>query len=389
MLARVTYDKPLTSVPTEHLAARTSVKWKAFDNDVLPMFIAEMDVNPAPAVVDAVTEAVRVGDLGYPMRERYPAALADFTQRRYGWSFDTDLAVVVGDVMSGAMEALRTVVPWDAPVVVTPPVYEPFFAYLRHAGHPIVEAPLGTDGRLDLDALERAFASATRAGPAGFLLCNPHNPTGVVHTREELLAVSSVAHRYGVRVVADEIHAPLVYADSAFVPYLTVDPRGVAVHSASKGFNLAGLKCAVMIFGGDVAQDRARVPEVVEHASSHFGVLSHVAALQHGDAWLDALLHELDENRQLLDAELRAKLPEVGYRMPQGTYLGWLDCRGLGLDGEPGDVFLERGRVAFSRGPWFGTGGAGFVRFNLATHPDRVVDAVDRMAASVGAPARA
>jgi cysteine-S-conjugate beta-lyase len=168
------------------------------------------------------------------------------------------------------------------------------------------------------------------------------------------------------------------------VPYLTVPGggSGIALHSASKGWNLAGIKAALAVAGPDAVADLARMPEVVWHGASHLGVIAHAAALTGGGAWLDDLLASLARNVALLDGLLAEHLPQVRYRPNQGTYLAWLDCRGLGLGGDPAGVFLERGRVALVPGPGFGTGGAGFVRLNLATSPEILTDAVRRMAAA-------
>jgi cystathionine beta-lyase len=268
-------------------------------------------------------------------------------------------------------------------------------------GRIIVEAPLGEDHRLDLAVIESAFQTAmANGGRAAYLLCSPHNPTGTVHTAQELAAVAALADHYRVRVIADEIHAPLVLPGAVHVPYLSVPgaENGFSMMSASKAWNLAGLKAAVAIAGPDAAEDLARIPEEVSHGPSHFGVISHTAALRGGSEWLDSLLAALDENRRLLGDLLAEHLPAVRYRPPQATFLSWLDCRALGipegsidpadrgnvlLSSGPADIFLERGRVALVAGLIFGTGGAGHVRLNYATSPEVITEAVRRMALAV------
>jgi len=369
---------PLRQLSLADLRTRGSEKWRAYPEDVLPLWVAEMDTLLAEPVHEALETAIASGDTGYPDPQVYVEAAAGFAKTRWDWAFDTDLARVVPDVMQGAMEVLHA--QRAEVVVINPPVYPPYYEYLAHTGRRVVEAPL-QEGRLDLPALERAFAEA-RPGRTSYLLCSPHNPTGTVHTAEELRAVAGLAKEYGVRVVVDEIHAPLTY-DAAFVPYLSVGDDAVVLLSASKAWNLAGLKAAVAVAGPGAADDVTGFPELVSMGASYFGVLSHTAAYTHGTPWLEDLLAGLDENRRLLGDLLARQLPEVGYRMPAGTYLGWLDCRGLGLGDDPAAVFLERGRVAFTAGRPFGTGGAGFVRFNFATHPDLVEEAVRRMVASL------
>ncbi|MGK5500971.1 MalY/PatB family protein [Streptomyces sp. URMC 125] len=377
---------PLSALGLRELRRRTSAKWRTYPEDVLPLWVAEMDAPLAGPVARALTEAVALGDTGYPSGTGYAEALAGFAADRWGWRPPVEHTALVPDVMLGITEVLKLVTgPGDA-VVVDPPVYPPFRAFVEHLGRRIVEAPLGTDLRLDHGVLEEAFARATQRGrPAAHLLCSPHNPTGTVHTRSELERVAALAERYGVRVVADEIHAPLVPSGAEHVPYLSVRGagRGFALMSASKAWNLAGLKAAVAVAGPEAAGDLARMPEEVGHGASHLGVVAHTAALRHGGEWLDAVLAALDRNRWLLGELLGRHLPGVRHRPPQGTYLAWLDCRGLGLGDDPAAVFLERGRVALSSGPDFGTGGAGHARLNLATSPEVLAEAVRRMAAAV------
>ncbi|EWM63776.1 aminotransferase B [Micromonospora sp. M42] len=243
--------------------------------------------------------------------------------------------------------------------------------------------------------MEEAFRRARAIGerPA-FLLCNPHNPTGVVHRPDELATVAELAARHGVRVVSDEIHSPLALPGARFTPYLTVPgaQNAFALLSASKAWNLAGLKAALAVAGPDAADDLARMPEEVSHGPSHFGVLAHTAAFRAGGPWLDRLLDGLDANRALLGSLLAEHLPAVSWRPPEGTYLAWLDCRALGVPTEAGDgpgvasdldgparMFLDRARVALSSGHVFGAGGAGFVRLNFATSPAVLTEAVTRM----------
>ena len=378
---------PLTALTLDRLRRRTSMKWRTHPEDVLPLWVAEMDVPIAEPIVRAVTEALEAGDTGYPAGTAYAEALASFARKRWGWSgLAVERTTVVPDVMLGVVEMLKLVTGYGDPVVVNPPVYPPFHDFVRHLDRKVVEAPLGADARIDLDILEDTFRQTAVDGRrTAYLLCSPHNPTGTVHTAEELSAVAALAERYGVRVVADEIHAPLVVGEADFVPYLSVPggERGLSLMSASKAWNLAGLKAALAVAGPAAADDLARVPEEVGHGPSHLGVIAHTAALRDGTAWLDALLTGLDANRRLLTDLLAAHLPAIRYRPGDATYLAWLDCRALGLGDDPARVFLEHGRVALNSGLPFGTGGAGHVRLNLATSPEVIEEAVRRMAAAV------
>ncbi len=391
---------PLTQLTIGELRGRTSIKWRAFPPDVLPLWVAEMDVPLAPAVAEALRSALDRSDTGYPAGTAYAEALQAFAAARWSWhGLDVGRTRLVPDVMLGIVESLRLVTGSGDAVVVTPPVYAPFFAFVTHADRRIVEAPLTPGGRLDPAALADAFARARSLGPnPAFLLCNPHNPTGTVHTRAELEQVAALAREHGVRVVSDEIHAPLVLPGATFTPFLDVAgaENGMVLMSASKAFNLAGLKAALAIAGEEAAADLARMPEEVGHGASHLAVIAHTAALHDGGPWLDALLEGLDRNRTLLAGLLAEHLPTVRYGPHEGTYLAWLDCRALGIDDDgdsvlavtsamagPARHFLDRARVALSSGHVFGTGGRGHVRLNLATTPEILTAAITAMGRSV------
>ncbi|KQZ88218.1 cystathionine beta-lyase [Phycicoccus sp. Root563] len=379
-------DNPLVGPGLAALRERRSVKWRLYGPDVLPLWVAEMDVVPAEPVQRAVIDAMRSGDTGYPWAEDYATALSAFATQRWGWTPDPAAMAIVPDVMLGVVEVLKLVTgPGDA-VVISPPVYPPFFQFVGSLGRRVVEAPLSPAGRLDPEAVERACVEATRGGGrAAYLLCNPQNPTGAVHTADELTAVLEVASAHGVRVVADEIHAPLAHPGVRFTPVASL-PAGTAaisLMSASKAFNLAGLKAAMAVPGPQARADLARIPEEVSHGASHVGVIAHRAAYLEGGPWLDALLAGLEENRRLLGSLLAQHLPEVGYREPQGTFLAWLDLRAYDLGPDPAAVLRERAKVALHPGPGFGAGGQGHARLNFGTSPEILREAVTRIAAAV------
>ncbi|QUR69828.1 MalY/PatB family protein [Mycobacterium spongiae] len=372
------------------------MKWRAHAADVLPMWVAEMDVNLAPSVADALHRAIDAGDTGYPYGTAYAEAVSEFAAERWQWhGLAVSRTAIVPDVMLGVVEMLRLVTDRGDTVIVNSPVYAPFYAFVSHDGRQVLEAPLGPDGRLDLGMLEESFARARACGgKVAYLLCNPHNPTGAVHTADELSGVAERARRFGVRVVSDEIHAPMVLSGARFTPYLSVPGAGnaLALTSASKAWNLCGLKAAVAIAGPESAADLRRLPEEVSHGPSHLGIIAHTAAFRTGGDWLDALLAGLDANRTLLGELVAERLPGVQLLRPQGTYLAWLDCRGIGVGDEktdglavvsdmsgPARWFLDNARVALSSGHVFGTGGGGHVRMNFATSRAIVTEAVSRM----------
>ena len=377
---------PLVGLSLDELRRRTSAKWRRYPPDVLPLWVAEMDTALAAPIAEALAEALAIGDTGYPEGSAYAEAFAEFASRRWGWDFDVAACANVPDVMMGIVEVLKLVTGRGDPVIINSPVYPPFYGFIRYMDRGVIEAPLNAEHRIDLAALSAAFARAVAGGRrAAFLLCSPHNPTGTVHTSIELSAVAELAERHGVRVVVDEVHAPIVYPESPHVPYLSLagTESGFALLSASKAWNLAGLKAALAVAGAGATEDLARLPQEVRHGPSHLGIIAHVAALRYGGRWLDGLLGGLDANRSLLAELLAEQLPSVRYRQPQGTYLAWLDCRALSLPDDPAAVFLERGRVALNSGTSFGTGGAGHARLNLATSAEILGEAVARMASAV------
>lgn len=376
---------PLTQLTLDDLRKRTSAKWRRYDPDVLPLWVAELDVTLAPAISEALERAVRDGDLGYSGTTAYTEAFVSFAAGAWGWDIAHDDVRAVSNVIAGYVEAIVEVTDAGSHVVVTSPVYPPFYSYLKQVDRQLLEAPLDPDLRLDMAALETAFEAATSGDRrAAFLLCNPHNPGGVVHTRMELEAVAELASRYGVAVVSDEIHAPIVYDDATFVPYLSVDPAGIALHAASKGWNLAGIPAAIAVFGPAATEARNSFTAGAHHGPTHFGAIAQAAAYRDGREWLADLIAGLDSNRRLVASLVAEHLPGARFHMPAGTYLAWIDCRALGLGDNPAAAFLKRGRVALNSGSTFGTGGAGHVRLNIGTSPAILDEAVRRMAATVG-----
>jgi cystathionine beta-lyase len=285
----------------------------------------------------------------------------------------------VTDVGVGVIEVLRTRVRPGDVVVISPPVYPPFFDWAPEASARLLSVPLAA-GRLDLSAIERAFATH----PAAYVLSNPHNPVGRVHTFDELAALVRLARLYGVLLISDEIHAPLVLPGAVFTPLLSVPGApdvAVAVVSASKAFNLAGLKCAAIVTASDrLAGLVARMPAEVHERTGHLGVLASIAAFSAGDSWLDDLIFSLAARREQLTDLLATRLPRARWTPPEATYLSWLDCSAWGADASPAARFLQEGRVAVEPGTRFGAAGAGFVRLNFATSPEILDEAVTRMA---------
>lgn len=375
---------PFDTLTLAELRQRRSEKWATYPPDVLPAFVAEMDVPLAEPIKRALIDAIERGDTGYA----HPAGLADafagFARAWFDWKVDPGRVVLVPDVMVGVAEALRLTTPPNCGIVINTPAYPPFTPTIVEYGRRVVDVPLLRVERgweLDFTGLEQAF----RAGARAYLLCNPHNPTGQVFSRAELEHVAALARRYDVVVVSDENHAPLTLPGATHTPFVSLDeqtlPPAVTVISAAKAWNLAGLKCAVVVAGSDALRTRlGTLPAEVQTRAGHLGVLAAIAAFREGRPWLRALLAHLDRNRHLLTDLLAIHLPAVGYLPPRASYLAWLDCTALGLGDDPAAHFLAHGRVALSRGLDFGANGAGFVRLNMGTTRALLEEAVRRMA---------
>jgi len=381
----LTYGRPMTfAVDVDRLRRRRTVKWSLYGPDVLAAWVAEMDFDVAPAVRAAILAAVEREDFGYVEADlgELTAATVGFLAATSGWEISPTRVFPVADVLTGVVAALAQCgAPGDGVVVLTP-AYPPFFEIVELSGRTPVPVPLTVvDGRatFDLDAIDAALAT----GAAAVLLCNPHNPTGRVFTAAELGALAAVVERRGARVVSDEVHAPLVYPGAHHVPYASLSAvtaaHTVTVISASKTFNLAGLECAQVITSNhtDATWWRNR-PVFAVAGPTPIGIAASIAAYRDARDWHHALVARLDRNRTHLGELLAAALPTVHYRVPDATFLAWLDCTALGLD-DPARFFLDHARVALSDGPPFGAGSEQHVRLNFATSPELLERIVTQM----------
>ena len=384
-MPRKTTSIDLLVPPLAELHERRSLKWEGRAPDVLAATVAEMDFPLAPPVAEALHAAVDRHDLGYAHARipRLAEAFAGFAARRLGWRVDPERVRLLPDAMVGVIELARMLAGEDRSVALATPAYRPFLADLPAVGLDVREVPLRDDGATDLDGLRAEFERGTRV----FLLANPHNPTGRVLPRAELERLAESCAERGVWVIADEIHAPLTLSGATHVPWLEVSDAarscGIALTSASKAFNLAGLKAALLVTASERARAAAdRLPPQAVHAGL-LGVVAAEVAFAEGDAWLDAVLTQLDANRALLGRLLSEQLPEVVWTPPQASYLAWLDCRALGLGDDPAGTFLERGRLALAPGTDYGRSGAGYARLNFGTSAELVGEMVQRMAHAV------
>ncbi len=378
---------PFDEVTEEELRRRRSLKWRFYPTDVLPAWVAEMDYPLDETIQRTLQRAISESDCGYGDPNGLGDAFAEWAKARWGWDVRAADVHVVPQIVTGIAEILRVTTKPSQDVVIDTPAYPPFAQTVRSLGRAVLEIPLAThEGgyTLDLDAIERAYASMARV----HLLCSPHNPTGIVHSPDTLARLAELADHYNVIVLSDEIHAPLCLPGTIHCPFPRASPtaarRGIVLTAASKGWNVAGLKAALMVASSDETRTiLERLPPEIPFHVGHFGVLAGCAAFHDGMSWLSTVTAILDRNRQLLDELLREYLPTARYIPPQAGYLAWLDCRALGLGEDPARAFLQHGRVALSSGPPFGAPGVGFARLNIATTRTLLEEAVRRMASAV------
>jgi cystathionine beta-lyase len=373
----------------EELRGRHGGKWRMHPPEVLPAFVADMDFKVAPAIQDAIRQFIDTQDYGYG-RMGDPLALFEafsaWMARRHGWRPDPALTRANTDVVQGLFATLLAFSEPGDGVIAQTPVYPPFLRLIAESGRRLVENPLLDDGTrfvVDLEGLQRVAADASM-----ILLCNPHNPTGRVLEREELEGIAKIAAANDLTIVTDEIHGDLVYPGAIHVPMATVAEaadRTVTLTSATKGFNIAGLRASIAHFGSVALKEQfdKAVPERLLGAPGRIGIAATIAAWSEGEPWLGNVMSYLDRNRKRV-AEWAAQA-NLGHHMPEATYLAWLDCRRLevpeGLTLQ--QHFLQHAKVALSDGLDFGEPGRGHVRLNFATSAEILEEILARLATAV------
>jgi cysteine-S-conjugate beta-lyase len=372
---------------SQQLRARAGAKWTHYPADVLPAWVADMDFAVAPPIQAALEALVATQDYGYPPMTAFDDLALAFAERmrdRYGWAVEPGLVEPVTDVVQGIVAAIDVYTKPGDGVIVQTPVYPPFLKVLEWTGRRLVENPLIDDGsgyRVDLDGLARVAPEARV-----LLLCNPHNPTGRVFDRAELEGIAAAAAEHDLVVVSDEIHGDLVYPGHTHVPLASLGAeaasRTLTMTSATKAFNIAGVRCAVVHFGaaGLLDRFRAAVPDHLLGRPSRFGLDATIAAWRDGQPWLDEVLAYLDRNRARVGEWAEREAPLLRHHRPEGTYLAWFDCSPLGLNGtSPHEFCLSEAGVGLGNGADFGELGASCVRLNFATSAEILDQILDRL----------
>jgi cysteine-S-conjugate beta-lyase len=373
------------------LRARSGEKWQQYGPEALPLWVADMDFEAAAPIRRRLARALSVGDLGYPQyapATRLPDLAAARMRERFGYGVPRTQIELVSEVVQAMHVSLVQLTQPGDGVITQTPIYPPFLGVIKEHGRTLLANELrrGPEGyALDLDDL-RAKAKQAKL----LLLCNPHNPTGRAFRREELEAIAAIACEHDLFVISDEIHADLVFTPHRHIPFASLGEdaasRTITLYAASKAFNIAGLRCAVAIFGTPELKKRFnQFPRHLRGGLNGPGILATEAAWTHGDPWLADVLAYLRANRDFVADFVKRELPGVVHHAPEATYLAWLDCRVLKLAPTPHEFFLKQARVALSEGPNFGEPGVGFVRLNFATSRAILVRALEQMAKSLRA----
>lgn len=372
------------------LQTHRSEKWRGFARDVLPLPVAEMDFPVAEPIREVLLEMVKTSDLGYlGSIPELGTSFASFAKRRWNWTLNPLHVRAATDVGVAVVELLRIFTKPGDKVLFSSPVYQNFYTWMRETKVEMVDVPFlidaestdGTGWSHDWPGIEAAYKN----GVSVHLLCSPHNPLGKIYTREDLLRIAELAKKHGVIVISDEIHAPLTFKEQPFIPFLSLGESasevGVAVTAASKGWNIAGLKCAIIVSQTEKMHEKLNeLAPALHYRASLLGAFATVAAFEKGEPWLDQAIVILDENRHLIGNLIESRVPSIKYAMPHCSYLAWLDLRALNLGEDPGAVLIERAKVAFNSGHIYGALGKSHVRLNFATSPAIITEAIERIA---------
>lgn len=365
-----------------------SVKWSYFEQDILPLWVADMDFRSPEAVMQAIHERVDHGLFGYALDiEGLRAVICERMQRLYNWTVQPDQIAYLPGLVTGISIVTRAYAEPGKSVLMNPPIYPPFLGAPKGWNQEVclsnlVEMRKGDHlyYEIDFDDFEQKAATSKL-----FLLCNPHNPVGRVYTREELTRLAEICIKHDVMICSDEIHCDLILGENNHIPMASLSEeiasRTITLMAPSKTFNVPGLGCSFAIVQNpELLKKLQHAAEGVVPLVNVLGLVAAKAAYQHGQEWLDALLVYLRGNRDFISDYTTSHFPGLSLTQPEGTYLGWLDFRALQLpDNDAAKFFQEKARVALAGGAMFGETGAGFVRINFGCPRSTLEEALNRM----------
>ena len=360
-------------------------------NNVIPLWIADMDFRTAPCIVDAIKERADQGIFGYTWRTpKYFEAIAAWQQKRNGWLPDISKMAFAPGVVPGMRMVLTMFTQPGDKVLIQQPVYHPFADVVNNTGRQLVVSPLKRDetGYYTMDLED--FEAKAKDGAKYFILCNPHNPVGRCWTREELKQVGDICVKYGVEIISDEIHSDLMLDGHKHTCMASVSAEIAAITTTciapSKTFNLAGLQSSTIVFNDEAKKDAyvAELKRMDIARNNCFSLVATMEAYAHGEQWLDELLVYLADNMRFIRSFCAERLPELKPNTPEATYLNWVDARALGMDDAALKKFcVEKAGVAFGEGTDFGIGGSGFLRLNAACPRSVIEKALTQMEQAV------
>jgi len=386
-------DIDITAPSLAELSTHHSEKWRAFAPDVIPLPVAEMDFPVAAPIREFLHSMVEHSDMGYlGAIPELGNSFASFADKRWKWTVDPTRVRVATDVGVGVVEILRVfTIPGDG-VLISSPVYQNFYTWINETKVKCIDVPfihqqaddVSLAWSIDWEGIEEAYSSGIKV----HLLCSPHNPIGRVYTKEELSKFVALAVKYNVLIISDEIHSPLEYSEHPFVPILTLGAEAqsqcVVVTAASKGWNIAGLKCAIIVSGSEAMHEKLNaLPPALHYRASLLGAFATAVAFDKCAPWLDTVINQLDHNRNLITKLITEHLPEVIYNPPQHSYLAWFDLCALNLGDEPTAVILDKTKVALNAGHIYGAQWGQFARMNFATSPEIITQAITQLARGI------
>ena len=386
-------DSHLEFLTLEELATHRSEKWRGFPSDVIPLPVAEMDFAVAEPIKKLLHSMVESSDMGYlGSIPELNASFSEFALARWDWQVDPTKVRLATDVGVAVVEVLRVFTSPGDSILISSPVYQNFYTWVNETKVDCLDVPfiysptddITSTWVIDWVGIEKAYQSGIKV----HLLCSPHNPKGRMYSESELKRFVELARANNVTIISDEIHSPLEYKEHPFTPLLTLGSEAaecsVVVTAASKGWSIAGLKCAIIVTGSDQMHEKLNsLPPALHFRASIFGAFATAIAFSEGTTWLDTVIRQLDHNRHLISTLLSNLLPEVKYIPPQHSYLAWLDLSALNLGEDPGATILLQSKVALNSGHMYGAQWNQFVRLNFATSPEIITRAITQIAEGV------
>lgn len=369
----------------------SSVKWELTkeifgEEELWPMWVADMDFKPPQAVLDEIKQRVDHGIFGYTFvpKSTYQS-IQEWLKKRHGWEISLSSLLYTNGVVQAISTAIQSFTSPVDKILIQTPVYNPFFEMIERNGRAIVHSPLQlVNGRYEIDftSIENELMNGCKL----FLLCSPHNPAGRVWTKEELIKLGNLCLKYQCLILSDEIHSDIVYKDYKHYPIASLSPefsnQTITCIAPSKTFNLAGLQASVVIIENEELRNQFSETQKMQGFSSlnTFGIIGMEAAYREGEEWLEQLIDYIGENKNYTMEFLKKHLPEIKCVKPEGTYLLWFDCRALSIDdNQLHELFIQKGKLALEPGIKYGPGGEGFMRMNIACPREVLIEGLTRL----------